>query len=415
MGQKITDRSELATTPASGDLLHIVDVSDTTDSAQGTSKKIQYSNLVPTISSASTTTSGTVELATTAETETGTDATRAVTPDGLHDMTTLAGAAWFLDEDTMSSDSATKVPSQQSVKAYSDRTVNTFLNVHPLYAPQGFPINCKISVTDTGTGLAVALKTLSGSDPSSTDPIHVRLAGAIRTITSALSVTIADGANSFNAGSAEFATKEVDYFTVLIWDTVGSAVRLGTTRYPGGSIYSDYSSTATNEKYLAISGGTPAATDEIAIIGRYAATLSAGAGYTWSVPTFTAINLIQRPIYETRALSWAPTYSASGSMTFTSVSNTLAEYKITRDTMNLFLRAAGTTGGTASTTILYTLPFSSASAYYTFPSMYADTTFTGGGYSYLNSVSQGATEKNTATNWGLGASRRFDVRMSYQI
>lgn len=73
---------------------------------------------------ASATVSGIVELATTAETETGTDATRAVTPDGLHDMTTLAGAAWLLDEDDMASDSATKVATQQSIKAYVD-AVNT--------------------------------------------------------------------------------------------------------------------------------------------------------------------------------------------------------------------------------------------------------------------------------------------------
>jgi len=74
---------------------------------------------------ASDTAAGVVELATTAETTTGTDATRAVTPDGLHDMTSLAGAAWFLDEDNMASDSATKVPSQQSVKAYVDTTAVT--------------------------------------------------------------------------------------------------------------------------------------------------------------------------------------------------------------------------------------------------------------------------------------------------
>lgn len=67
---------------------------------------------------ASDTNKGIVELATTAETATGTDATRAVTPDGLHDMTTLAGAAWFLDEDDFVSDSATKTISQQSAKAY---------------------------------------------------------------------------------------------------------------------------------------------------------------------------------------------------------------------------------------------------------------------------------------------------------
>lgn len=46
MSQKLTDRTALAETPASGDLVHIVDVSDTTDSASGTSKKITTANLL---------------------------------------------------------------------------------------------------------------------------------------------------------------------------------------------------------------------------------------------------------------------------------------------------------------------------------------------------------------------------------
>lgn len=81
---------------------------------------LSISNTDMTVRSANTTQTGIVELATTAETEVGTDTTRAVTPDALHDMTTLSGAAWFLDEDNMASDSAVKVPSQQSVKAYVD-------------------------------------------------------------------------------------------------------------------------------------------------------------------------------------------------------------------------------------------------------------------------------------------------------
>jgi hypothetical protein len=76
------------------------------------------SDVTDLVSVASDTVAGKVELATTAETTTGTDATRAVTPDGLHDMTSLSGAAWFLDEDDFASDSATKVASQQSTKAY---------------------------------------------------------------------------------------------------------------------------------------------------------------------------------------------------------------------------------------------------------------------------------------------------------
>jgi len=47
--KKLTDLTEL-TTPADGDFLYIVDVSDTTESAQGTSKKIRKSNITPVIS-----------------------------------------------------------------------------------------------------------------------------------------------------------------------------------------------------------------------------------------------------------------------------------------------------------------------------------------------------------------------------
>lgn len=42
--------------------------------------------------------------------------------------TTLASAGFFLDEDDMSSDSATKVASQQSIKAYVDARVGYALN-----------------------------------------------------------------------------------------------------------------------------------------------------------------------------------------------------------------------------------------------------------------------------------------------
>lgn len=93
---------------------------DTTAAAARATLGLVIGADVPSTTSASDTAAGIVELATTAETQTGTDATRAVTPDGLNDMASLSGKAWFLDEDDMSSDSATKVPSQQSVKAYVD-------------------------------------------------------------------------------------------------------------------------------------------------------------------------------------------------------------------------------------------------------------------------------------------------------
>ena len=44
-GVKITDLDPLLTTPDSGDLFYIVDISDTTESPQGTSKQIEVGNL----------------------------------------------------------------------------------------------------------------------------------------------------------------------------------------------------------------------------------------------------------------------------------------------------------------------------------------------------------------------------------
>lgn len=77
----------------------------------------------PSATTASQTSAGIIEIATTAEQTTGTDDTRAATPKSVHDMTSLSGAAWFLDEDTMTSNSDTKTASQQSIKAYIDTSV----------------------------------------------------------------------------------------------------------------------------------------------------------------------------------------------------------------------------------------------------------------------------------------------------
>jgi hypothetical protein len=178
--------------------------------------------------------------------------------------------------------------------------------------PDGWMINGKISVTVAANNLTVAIKTKAGANPSATDPVSVWINGSFRRITAALSVTINAGANTFNAGSAELATKEVDYFAYLGWKASTSAVVLLVSRIPFATLYSDFSATATNEKYAAVSSA-PASTDDCVVVGRFAATLSAGAGYTWSVPTFTSANLIQRPIYETRWLDWTPVHTGFSS------------------------------------------------------------------------------------------------------
>lgn len=185
--------------------------------------------------------------------------------------------------------------------------LNTFSNLN---APEGFLINGRISVTVASNNLTVAIKGLDGNDPSATNPVYVRIANTVRTISAALSISANAGTNWFNAGSTELAAKEIDYFAYIGYNATDGVV-LGFARIPYASLYSDFNTTTTNEKYARISTITNATSgDSYVNIGRFAATLSAGAGYTWSVPTFNTSNLIQRPIYETRTLSYTPVWTA---------------------------------------------------------------------------------------------------------
>lgn len=79
-------------------------------------------NLAPTISDASTTLKGKVELATDAETITGTDTVRVVTPSNITGKMDTDG--------TLTGNSDTRIPSQKAVKTYADTktTLSTVLS-----------------------------------------------------------------------------------------------------------------------------------------------------------------------------------------------------------------------------------------------------------------------------------------------
>lgn len=63
----------------------------------------------------------------------------------------------------------------------------------------------------------------------------------MRTITGAISRTTTAGSNYFNAGRlGELATKEIDYFVYLCWDSTDSAVRILFSRIPSGNTWADF-------------------------------------------------------------------------------------------------------------------------------------------------------------------------------
>jgi hypothetical protein len=252
--------------------------------------------------------------------------------------------------------------------------------------PEGYMLNGKLSVTVASSDITVALKTLSGGNPSATDPVSVWINGAFRRCTAALSVTKADATNWFGRGGAMFAGIEQDWFAYLIWNTTPATdiMDLGFSPIPWGNVYSDFSATTTAENYLAHANASdPAATDACVNIGRFAATLSAGAGYTWSVPTFTNSNLIQHPIHETRTLLYTPQWASTGTQPAIGDGTLVGQYRLHGMAVIARIRqtnGASTTYGTGTYT--WSLPMAAA-------------TFTNGAYAGSGRV----FDNNTTTTY----------------
>jgi hypothetical protein len=299
-------------------------------------------------------------------------------------------------------------------------TAQVITNKHiELKSPEGYLLNGKIVPSVTSDDLTVAIKTLAGTDPSATDPIYVRIGDTVHTITSAVTKTWNAGINRHNAGSSELATKEIDYFVYLYYSTPNPGIYVGISRLPYGRVKTDFNGVSTNEKYMEMAWSTFCDdTDRCVNIGRFAATLSAGAGYTWTVPTFTSANLIQSPIFETRTLQWTPVYTCSGSMTYGSVTDymgTRSGYMVSGNKVIFQLFTAGTTGGTASNTINATMPISVGLTFQTAYGNVVEGTAYIAGRAYFNNTNILSMRRYDMGNFGIGTSRGAEWGGTYFI
>lgn len=219
----------------------------------------------------------------------------------------------------------------------------------------------RIQATVASNNLTLAVKTLAGADPSASSPVGIWIGDTLRWITSALSVSANAGTNWFNSGSAELATREIDYFVYMGYNAT-DGVTLGFSRIPYARLYSDFSATNTNEKFARISTITNAAAgDNYVNVGRFAATLSASASFNWSVPTFTNANLIQEPVYDTRLLSYSGGWNSTGTAPALGNATNNSQYQISGNKMFVkifFAFGSTTTYGTG--TWLFKPPLSSS-------------------------------------------------------
>lgn len=222
----------------------------------------------------------------------------------------------------------------------------------------------KIAPTVASNNLTLTLTHMDGTTPSTSRPLWFKIGDAWRAVTGALAVTVNAAVNTFDAGRAELATYEIDYFAYVSWRAASSAVVFGFSRIPYATLYSDFSGTATNEKYAAFSTA-PASTDDVVNIGRFAATLSAGAGYTWSVPTFTTANLRNQPTVESRLLTYVPTWASSGTAVSLGNATLTGKYRINgRSCATIFSFTAGNTTTFGTGTYSWETPFTAVETSY---------------------------------------------------
>jgi hypothetical protein len=220
--------------------------------------------------------------------------------------------------------------------------------------PQGYMINGKIVPSVASNNLTVALKTLAGNDPSPADPVVVRIADTVRKITAALSFTVNAGTNWLKLGDSYLATKEVDLFVYLYYTS--GTLYITASRIAHANTGSDFYLVDRSRETSQLNSTAPGSADATELIGRFAATMSAGAGYTWTVPTFTSANLIQRPIRESRILTYtSAATTAAGSLSDTSY--TTAVYKIIGQMIHVNIQFLFDQDSSTSEFIYHTIPF----------------------------------------------------------
>ena len=219
-----------------------------------------------------------------------------------------------------------------------------------------------ISRTVASNNLTITVLNYAGSTPTATAPIKYKDANwVIRTISSALSVTFNAWTKYLNAGSAELATKEIDYFVMLQWNTTTSATNLLGTRFPSARTMADITNSNTNEKW-AMGIINYNSTDWVINIGRFNATLSAGAGYTWSIPATSIIKNFF--IYETEWKDCVPTIAYN----WTSPSGTeirWMKYKIVWTSCFISYHQEWTVAGVGNSIVTATLPISEKTTFLT--------------------------------------------------
>jgi len=179
--------------------------------------------------------------------------------------------------------------------------------------PEGLLVNGQISATIAGTTLQVAIKTASGANPSTSNPVWCRIGTRIVTLTAPLSLTrtsdplVGYSTNSWlNLANGPVTGTEVDLFTYIGWSTSLSTPFLAVSREGWHTKFGFQAETSGHGALCSLATGPGGSfpymsMDPIAVCGRFAATLTTQ--NTWSTPASGSF-IVQGPIDRTRMLKF---------------------------------------------------------------------------------------------------------------
>ena len=227
--------------------------------------------------------------------------------------------------------------------------------IKSMVLPEGTMINGKLwRRADSGL-LQVQVLTSDGQTPSVDNPVYIsvrdeRTQGVyMREITSQLIVQVPSNSTNWFAS----AGNEIDLFVYAGYNNT-DGVALAISRSPNAIYWNDFSTASNNDHYAAISSSPNFNQYNVfQIIGRVNAKLSSSNVWGYGLKDI----VINKPVFATRWLSWTPTLSANGSMTYTNTTINAARYKIDRDSVYVNIDILGTIGGTVTNEVYATLPY----------------------------------------------------------
>jgi hypothetical protein len=186
------------------------------------------------------------------------------------------------------------IQATSQIPSISDRT-----QLVQSIAMQGLGLRNGVIVPSVaGNNLTVAIKTLAGLDPSTSNPVWVRIGNYLRKITSPLYITVAGGTDDWDRTSYTFSL-----FVYLGWDAVNLRPEILLSAIPTYSTYPAANPAAPKPQRLRSAYGSSTGTaitngHTMQVIGRVDGVVQSGAD------NFTAVTsmALSYPIYHTPIL-----------------------------------------------------------------------------------------------------------------